>query len=465
MHKSMFSYIELILSTDLQSSVLGTREISNLKHKGVRSMTRSIKPNNMGIIFVLAVSLITASITTKFMNSKLLAASPKNKINTPIISCGVSTPNTIALQICGGAVSGAPAGFSVQWMKASDYFVTDPNNPNATVGVWNESILCKASFSGNANGTIWNLGANSCTKFVIAGLNDADPGVSFSCNEPLECDTDYVFRVFAHATKTLQRSDFSQTWICRTAACDPPPLQDCDFTTKSQGFYGGNGQAGLNFLIGCYGGDGGIGSVSVPQNLGDLIIIGGPGYQYKWYLTGVYEDIDPSPKNYHWIDTGLLALRSAIGGGGTSGIFNTSGENSLNMGSGGGLASQTAALTLNIAASGAQCSGFPAGFGSLVLKFAVGDTFRNDGTPLTQDQAMALNGQTIQQVLVATNAYLGGGGLVPPPYNLGSAGYLNELISQLNLSFDTPLDVDIDGDGSIDNCGISAFGNLHLQRP
>ena len=134
------------------------------------------------------------------------AAGPGTKYDTPTISCP-ATPddNTIELTVCAGA-SGAPAGFSIQWMTCADYA--------ANGKAWyasDDDRLCKASFSGNANRTNWNLGPGACINVVIGGLNDADPGVSFTCNDPLECETCYVFRVFAHANSSKNRSVLERT--------------------------------------------------------------------------------------------------------------------------------------------------------------------------------------------------------------------------------------------------------------
>jgi hypothetical protein len=152
-----------------------------------------------------------------------------------------------------------------------------------------------------------------------------------------------------------------------------------------------------------------------------------------------------------------------MGGGGASGYFTVNGSNTTSMGNGGGLASQTAALTLNIAITGTgQCAntgcqgGLASSYGTAVLcNLVQGSTFQNSGTPISAATATALNGQTVAQVLAATNAYLGGNGLVPVPYGLANAGALNELVSALNLAFHDP--VGVCGCGS-----MSAFAESHL---
>src|SRR6185369_7840012 len=63
-------------------------------------------------------------------------------LDAPVISCVSSTDASITIRVCAGA-SGAPAGFSVQWMLKSDYDVYGwSDDPANTVS------FCKASFSG-----------------------------------------------------------------------------------------------------------------------------------------------------------------------------------------------------------------------------------------------------------------------------------------------------------------------------
>jgi hypothetical protein len=68
--------------------------------------------------------------------------------------------------------------------------------------------LCKASFSGNANLSRYNLPAGGCVP-VNLGEFLFDEGASTNCARALVCGTDYVFRAFGHATNALNRSDFT----------------------------------------------------------------------------------------------------------------------------------------------------------------------------------------------------------------------------------------------------------------
>jgi len=132
---------------------------------------------------------------------------------------GNNTQSTIALTVTAG-LSGSPAGFSIQWMTKAQF--------DAIGGVWpadtSATTYCKASFSGvpygskntqQAGTNSYNLGAGgSVTVYIGDLLNDElnqQLGLSTTvCNDGvLQCGTQYVFRAFAHANSTKNRSAFS----------------------------------------------------------------------------------------------------------------------------------------------------------------------------------------------------------------------------------------------------------------
>ena len=171
---------------------------------------------------LLAIAALAVVVTAPASAGKL------GKMDKPILTCGTTSQVTIEINVCGGPNTGAPAGFSLQWVTAAQLA--------ANGGVWPDSAsldLCKASFSGNANGSAYNLGKNQCST-VQAGDNlFDDPGASSNCaSVPLACGTDYVFRSFAHANSALFRSDFTANLMCRTAAC--VVTEGCTFT---QGYW------------------------------------------------------------------------------------------------------------------------------------------------------------------------------------------------------------------------------------
>jgi hypothetical protein len=78
--------------------------------------------------------------------------------------------------------------------------------------------LCKASFSGNANLSRYNLAPGECVT-VNVGAFLFDEGASASCAGSLQCGTCYLFRAFGHATNALKRSEFTNNLSCSTRGC------------------------------------------------------------------------------------------------------------------------------------------------------------------------------------------------------------------------------------------------------
>ena len=88
-------------------------------------------------------------------------------------------------------------------------------------GVWPEDGFCQASFSGVPRCSNYNL-APYATITVEVGdvLFDACGASSQNCSQvPLDCDTQYSFRAFAHANSTYNRSAYSATTTCSTEPC------------------------------------------------------------------------------------------------------------------------------------------------------------------------------------------------------------------------------------------------------
>ena len=158
-----------------------------------------------------AVACLGLGVAGLFFGSGIKAAGPKPKLSVPVLACDASTPASITLQVCAGA-TGAPAGFSLQWMTAADF---------AANGGWftsEDPRLCKASFSGNASGSRYDLAANACVTIEVGDFL-FDNGSSTNCANALSCGTSYVFHAFAHANSSTQKSDMTANLTCSTAAC------------------------------------------------------------------------------------------------------------------------------------------------------------------------------------------------------------------------------------------------------
>lgn len=176
------------------------------------------------------------------------AAGPKAKLDKLTLSCDSSTPTSITIRVTAGP-SGAPAGFSIQWMKLSDFQANnnmwpsdsdcplDANgNPTCPVS------FCKASLSGVPGCSSYNLASNQSITVQIGDNLFDDCGASSTCaSDPLECNTQYVFRAFAHNVPGgLARSDFSANQVCSTAPCGGGD-HNC---TLTQGYWKTHGPVG-----------------------------------------------------------------------------------------------------------------------------------------------------------------------------------------------------------------------------
>jgi len=157
------------------------------------------------------------------LTSDARGGAPKTTLDAPGITCGTSTEASIEVTVTAGA-SGAPAGFTIQWMTAADYAANG----------WSDAP-CDASFSGNANGYYYSLAAGASVTVNIGDILYDNPGASTTCGDALQCGTDYIFRAFAHANNTVNKSDFSSNLTCSTLACST------DYCSFSQGYWFNSG--------------------------------------------------------------------------------------------------------------------------------------------------------------------------------------------------------------------------------
>jgi hypothetical protein len=166
-------------------------------------------------------------------------------------------------------------------------------------------------------------------------------------------------------------------------------------------------------------------------------------YAYTWRKTGTLVPVGKG-KNAVQVDSGVAALRQAVGSAGQPGAFSTNATNPTNMGTGGILGSQALAEKVNQGFSEVFVT--PAtGFSG--LSFVGIEGVALDGVPLTAAQAAALNGQATLQVREAADVALGGG---PLPYGLSFA-QLTSLIDLVN--------------GSFESCAPSGFAQAHIYQP
>jgi hypothetical protein len=169
-------------------------------------------------------------------------AGKKEAMDTPQISCAGGTQVSRSITICApGSGTGLPAGFSLQWMTCDAYA--------ANGNQWFDSEdlrLSKASFSGNANASRYNLAPGECVTINVGDFL-FDAGASTNSSGNLTCGTCYVFRAFGHATNTLDRSAFTNDLNCSTLDCGGGENQ-CTFTFSEWRILGGECDTGPDVI-------------------------------------------------------------------------------------------------------------------------------------------------------------------------------------------------------------------------
>jgi hypothetical protein len=184
-----------------------------------------------------------------------IASSPSFALNPPYdaltLSCVGGGTNFAIIDVKAGA-TGAPAGFSLQWMSLAAW--------EANGNAWYDSDdprLCKQSFSGQPSftgntTTRWELGPNGDVMIQVGDLIYDETGASGSLSDPvdpnceLKCGTDYVFRAFAHASRFNSRSSFSFISITGSPNLVEPgevcgTSSDCGGCTLTQGYWRNHG--------------------------------------------------------------------------------------------------------------------------------------------------------------------------------------------------------------------------------
>lgn len=135
----------------------------------------------IGFRLSLAVVAFVATVASSVLVSPV-SAGKLSKMSTPTLTCGTASKVSIQITFTAGA-TGAPAGFSLQWTTLTDYVAHGSVWPSS-----DDPTLCKASFSGNANGSRYNLGPGESVTVEVGDLL-FDNGTSASCVEPLVCGT------------------------------------------------------------------------------------------------------------------------------------------------------------------------------------------------------------------------------------------------------------------------------------
>jgi hypothetical protein len=158
---------------------------------------------------------------------------PTPAVHPIAISYETSAASNIAINVTAGE-TGAPAGFSIQWMTLADYIALGNQWP-VTTQVPNAAApsFCRALFgiSATPSCTGYNLLPGQSVTVTIGDDSLYDNcAVSSPCSgSPLVCNTAYVFRVSAPVSSVDQRSN--------TITCATLPCVGGSSCTYSQGYW------------------------------------------------------------------------------------------------------------------------------------------------------------------------------------------------------------------------------------
>jgi len=181
--------------------------------------------------FVVALAALAIGQTPVFGQLQLQPKQRPLIMDAPTVSfVDPAAPHQIKLEIKGGPITGAPAGFTVQWMTL-DEFAANGNQ-------WydeDDPRLYEASFTGDKGGvggaSNYNLGKKESTFVVIGESLFDDAGATTDEAESLYYRTWYIFRAYAHALPNYQESNYSGKASGRTGPCPGECI------TKTQGYW------------------------------------------------------------------------------------------------------------------------------------------------------------------------------------------------------------------------------------
>lgn len=144
------------------------------------------------------------------------------KYAPPTATCGDATQVSTDIQICGGP-TGAPYGVELQWMPADAFLGVWPAFPTTTA--------CRAWLKAKTPAGKFSLDPGECVT-VSVGDSLVDQGGASLCNVPLQCGTNYIFRVRARGSDVVGQSKFTANLTCGTSPCSEE-----DSCTYTQGYW------------------------------------------------------------------------------------------------------------------------------------------------------------------------------------------------------------------------------------
>lgn len=177
-----------------------------------------------------AIAVLATAATLIFAGSLAAPAFAQGDFDTPILTLGPTGLAKQTITVTAGP-SGAPAGFTIWWMKRSDFMAN-----GSQWWVYGDTRQGEAYFHGTpslnvfpGDASSFALGPNQTITVEIGDLADESgvttTGWRSAWRGELEYGTDYVFCAFANATASTYQSGFTDNFETQTIL-----TQDCTFT-------------------------------------------------------------------------------------------------------------------------------------------------------------------------------------------------------------------------------------------
>jgi len=150
-----------------------------------------------------------------------------DRFDTPVLTVLETSRSSVTLKFEAGE-TGAPSGFTVQWMKRSDYLARGGWGPTGTPGQFSSTFYGFPTYNTTPGVTTYALPSNGFQNVEAGDLFD-ETGVLNSLVPELAAGTEYVFRALAVSDGVTLASEFSPTVEGTTTS-----VSNCTFT---QGYW------------------------------------------------------------------------------------------------------------------------------------------------------------------------------------------------------------------------------------
>lgn len=163
------------------------------------------------------------------------------ELDAPEVWPSVAASSLIQLDVIAGG-SGAPNGFTLQWMRASDYVAlgfnwpTDPADPR----MFEATFATQPSLNTVDGTTTFKLGSGQIATIQVGDIFDETGVFADHAAEELVSGTEYVFRVRAEGDAALRSggtAGYLPSSYSMTHSCYTKPHDDHHECIHSQGYW------------------------------------------------------------------------------------------------------------------------------------------------------------------------------------------------------------------------------------